>query len=109
MEELKKFDKKKIQKSSSEVKEVLNEVGLNASHIPENFEEFDELELKFDLDEKFDFCFCITIFNNEIQRMMLIKVEKNNPDSIQPPNEEDLKTFKSKYIPKLVQFLEQIT
>lgn len=109
MEELKKFEKKKIQKNPSEVKSVLSKLNLMASHIPDSFEEFDELELRFELDEAFEYCFCITIFNNEIQRMMLIKTDKNNPDVVQPPTDEDLNIFKEKYLPKLIQFLEKIT
>jgi len=109
MEELKNYDKAKITKSTEELKKLLEKHGLKASHFPESLEDFDELELRFELNGDFDLCFCITIFNREVQRMMLVKVSKREPDRVLPPEEKDLTEFKDKYLSKVLSFLKEVT
>ncbi len=110
MERLKRFDGRALKVTTpSELKEVLEKEGLKAHHIPEDLEEFDEIEIRFKKEDGKELCFGITIFNKKIQRMMLVKLDPKDPDKVEAPSEEDLKIFSELYIEKLISFLEKVT
>jgi hypothetical protein len=109
MEELKKFTGKEIKVNTpEELEELLKKLSIKYSHLPESLEEFDELELVFDYTDEKDFYFCVTFFQKKIQRMMLIKVDKKEPENIEPPTEDEVKAFYEKYGEKVVEFLEKV-
>ncbi len=109
MESLKRFVGKEIKiKTQKELEDLIKKYGFKYAYLPENLEDFDELELVFDYTSSQNFHFTLTFFKRNIQRIMLVKIDKDNPEKIEPPTEEEIKTFLDKYGEKIIKFLEEL-
>ncbi|MCD6549062.1 MAG: hypothetical protein OD816_000963 [Thermodesulfobacterium sp.] len=109
MESLKKFIGKEIKvKTQKELEDLIKKYDFKYAYLPEDLEDFDELELVFDYTSSQDFHFTLTLFKKNIQRMMLVKIDKDNPEKIEPPTEEEIKIFLDKYGERITDFLEKL-
>ncbi len=109
MEALKKFVGKKLKsKNQKEIENLINNFKFKYDYLPEDLEGFDELDLVFECSSSQDFHFILAIFKGEIQRMMLVKADKENPEKIEAPTEEEVRKFLEEYGKELEKFLEEL-
>ncbi len=83
--------------------ELYEKYGFKCQNIPENFEEFEEIELLLD-----NFVLCIAILNGKVKRIMFTKITED-PDVCYPLSKEELENLLQNRGESLVQFFEIIT
>jgi len=104
MEKLKKFIGKSFKLENIKAPDFLKNYSLSCQSIPERIEEFDELEFLID-----HIVMCVAILEGKIKRIMLVKVNPENPDECNPLTKEELANFLEKNEEKLIRFFENIT
>jgi len=104
MEKFKKFIGKTFKLEIIKNSDFLKSCSLVCQSIPEKIEEFDELEFLID-----NIVMCVAVLEGKIKRIMLIKVDPQNPDDCSPLTNEELSIFLKKNEEKLIKFFENIT
>uniref|UniRef100_A0A7C4AJQ1 Uncharacterized protein n=1 Tax=Thermodesulfovibrio aggregans TaxID=86166 RepID=A0A7C4AJQ1_9BACT len=104
MEKFKKFIGKPFKLENIKDSDFLKSYSLSCQSIPEKIEEFEELEFFID-----NIVMCVAILEGKIKRIMLVKVNPENPDECSPLTKEELSIFLEKNENKLVRFFENIT
>lgn len=104
MEKFKKFIGKPFKLEYIQNPEFLKNLSICCQNIPEEIEEFEEIEFLID-----DIIMCVAVLNGKIKRIMLVKVNKENPDECSPLTKEELEQFLKNNEEKLLKFFENIT
>lgn len=104
MEKFKKFIGAKVNPEKLKDMKLLNDCCLCCNSIPESIDEFEEIEYSID-----DIMMCVAILEGKIKRIMLVKVDKSDPDSCSPLTSEELSDFLSRNEENLLKFFENIT
>lgn len=79
MEKFKKFIGKPFKLEYIQNPEFLKSLSICCQNIPEKIEEFEEIEFLID-----DIVMCVAVLNGKIKRIMLVKLNKENPDECSP-------------------------
>jgi hypothetical protein len=104
MEKFKKFIGKPFKLENIKEPGFLKSYSLSCQSIPEKIEEFEELEFLID-----DIVMCVAVLEGKIKRIMLVKVNQENPDECSPLTKEELSIFLERNEKKLIKFFENIT
>jgi len=104
MEKIKKFIGKPFKLETIKNSDFLKSCSLACQSIPEKIEEFEELEFLIN-----DIVMCVAVLEGKIKRIMLVKVNPENPDDCSPLTKEELESFLTKNEEKLLKFFENIT
>jgi len=88
MEKFKKFIGKPFKLENIKEPDFLKSYSLSCQSIPEKIEEFEELEFLID-----DIVMCVAVLKGKIKRIMLVKVNQENPDECSPLTKEELSIF----------------
>jgi hypothetical protein len=104
MEKFKKFIGKPLRLENIKEPNFLKNYSFLCQSIPEKIEEFGELEFLID-----NIVLCVAVLEGKIKRIMLVKVNQDNPDECSPLTKEEISIFLEKNEEKLLRFFENIT
>lgn len=104
MEKFKSFIGKQINFEKLKNLDNLGKYCLQCQRIPENLDEFEEMEFLIN-----DFVMCVAVLEGKIKRIMFVKVNKEDPDACSPLTKEELNNLLNKHGDTLVKFFENIT
>lgn len=104
MEKFKKFIGRTFKLENIKNPVFLKNFSLSCQNIPEKIEEFEEIEFLID-----NIVMCVAVLEGKIKRIMLVKVNPENPDECSPLTKDELTLFLEKNESTLIKFFENIT
>lgn len=104
MDKFKKFIGKVFKFDALKNSDFLNNLSIRCQYLPEQIEEFDEVIFLLD-----NIAICVAILEGKVKRIMLVKVDENNPDECSPLTKEELESFLRNNEDKLLKFFENTT